>query len=337
MERDIIKAPSGEMADAGAAASRAAAHHVFSNYAARVAPNTLARNRAALESFAAFLRAAGVGADAGELLSWPEAWEGVTWGLVAAFPRWLLVEGYAIGTVNSRLSTVKRYAALAAQAGTVPPEALAMIQTVKGYSRRQGRNVDQGRERTRRGAKKAAAVTISREQARALKVQPDTPQGRRDALLMCLLLEHGLRVGEVAALKVEALDLAAGVLSFYREKVDKVQTHRLTADSFRAALAYLSKDAPPAGGPLLLGSRRGGALGGGLGVRSMCERVRALGEGVGLAGLSPHDCRHHWATVAMRNGTDVKALQEAGGWASPAMPLAYAEAARIANEGVRLD
>lgn len=97
-----------------------------------MAPNTLARHRAALASFAAFLRAAGVEADGRELLTWPEAWEGVTWGLVVASPRWLLEEGYAIGTVNSRLSTVKRYAALAAQAGTVPPEALALIQTVKG-------------------------------------------------------------------------------------------------------------------------------------------------------------------------------------------------------------
>ena len=29
--------------------------------------------------------------------------------------------------------------------------------------------------------------------------------------------------------------------------------------------------------------------------------------------------------------------QDAGGWSSPAMPLRYVEAAKIANEGVRLD
>jgi len=33
-----------------------------------------------------------------------------------------------------------------------------------------------------------------------LKQQPDTPQGRRDPLLMCILLEHGLRYGEIAIL-----------------------------------------------------------------------------------------------------------------------------------------
>jgi integrase len=38
---------------------------------------------------------------------------------------------------------------------------------------------------------------------------------------MCLLLEHGLRVGEVARLQVSDVDLKAGELRFYRPKVDK--------------------------------------------------------------------------------------------------------------------
>jgi hypothetical protein len=40
--------------------------------------------------------------------------------------------------------------------------------------------------------------------------------------------------------------------------------------------------------------------------------------------------------MAARNGTPIDRLQEAGGWASPAMPLRYIEAAAIANEGVKL-
>jgi hypothetical protein len=50
-------------------------------------------------------------------------------------------------------------------------------------------------------------VHIAQKQAKKLKSQPDTPQGRRDALLMCLLLDHGLRVGEVARLQVSDFDL----------------------------------------------------------------------------------------------------------------------------------
>jgi integrase len=41
-------------------------------------------------------------------------------------------------------------------------------------------------------------------QAKVLKSQPDSPQGRRDVLLMCLLLDHGLRVGE--AIRLEVVD-----------------------------------------------------------------------------------------------------------------------------------
>jgi hypothetical protein len=32
----------------------------------------------------------------------------------------------------------------------------------------------------------------------------------------------------------------------------------------------------------------------------------------------------------------LKALQDAGGWSRPAMPLCYAESAEIANDGVTL-
>ena len=70
--------------------------------------------------------------------------------------------------------------------------------------------------------------------------------------------------------------------------------------------------------------------------RAKTARVRTLRLANGVHGLSAHDCRHHWATEAARSGTPIGRLQDAGGWASPAMPLRYVEAARIANEGVLL-
>ena len=38
----------------------------------------------------------------------------------------------------------------------------------------------------------------------------------------------------------------------------------------------------------------------------------------------------------MRGGTDLKSLQDAGGWKSPAMPLPYVESQAAANQGVKL-
>jgi integrase len=57
------------------------------------------------------------------------------------------------------------------------------------------------------------------------------------------------------------------------------------------------------------------------------------GEWIGVDGLSPHDCRHYWATQAARSSLDVFRLQEAGGWSSLDMPRRYVAEAQIANQG----
>jgi integrase len=327
------------LADAGRAANQAAAAALFADYRARKAANTLARQDDGLNLCARFLAELGL-ADApsgAALASAPAAWQGVTWGIVTAFARWLLRGGYAIGTVNVHLSTVKAYARLAMQAGAIPAGEYAAIRAVMGYGKTEGKRIDDGRERTRAGRKKAEAVSVTARQAAELKRQPDTPQGRRDRLLLCLLLDHGLRVGEVAGLTVADVDLSAGELRFYRPKVDKTQTHRLTPDTLRAARAYFDAGDAPALGPLLRSSRKGGRLAAaGMSAAAIAQRVRDLGAAGGLAGLSPHDLRHYWATLAARSGTPLDRLQDAGGWNSPAMPLRYVEAARIANQGVLL-
>lgn len=329
--------PQNVLALAGQVADKHASASAFADYQSRKAANTRSRQADDLAAFDHFLRAAGVPA-VGNLAEEVSAWAGVSWGLIEAFARWQLQQGYAVGTINVRLATVKTFCKLAAKAGIIRPEAYAMISLVKGFSRKEGRHVDEKRDVTRLGNKKAEAVEIAPEQAAQLKAQPiDTPQGRRDALLMCLLLDHGLRVGEVALLEVAHFNLAAGEFRFYRPKVDKEQCHRMTADTLRAARAYFDAGDAPAIGPLLRGSRKDGRLeGSGMSERAMTARVAELGRRLGIAGLSAHDCRHFWATAAVRNGTDIKALQEAGGWASPAMPLRYAASGVIANQGVKL-
>lgn len=333
--------PPGDPGLVALAANRAAAADAFQDYRRRRAPNTLRRQEAALALFARFLAQAGL--QPGDLARQPEAWRGISWGLIAAFVRWLLRQGYAVGTVNVHLSTLKTYARLAMKAGSVEPGQYALIRAVEGYSRKEARKLDEARQLdevpTRAGAKKAEPLVLTREQARALKELPaDTPQGRRDRLLLLLMLDLGLRCGEVAALRVGDLDLENAELTFYRQKVDKVQTHRLTADLLLAAGDYLAHDAQEPG-PLLRGSRRDGRLlrRAGLSARAINRRVLELGRRAGLQGLSPHDLRHTWATAAARAGTPLDRLQDAGGWASPAMPLRYIEAARIANTGVKLD
>lgn len=317
MSTALARRPAAALAVAGDAANAAAAAHLFAAYRRRRAANTLARQDGDLAVFQRFLASVGVATE--DLGTQPASWAGVTWGLVAAFLEWQLQQGYAVGSINVRLSTVKSYARLAMQAGAISAEAYGAIKAVGGYRGREGRHLDREREATRRpGAKKAAPVPISLAQATLLKDQADPS----DALLMCLLLDHGLRIGEVAGLEVGSFDLAEGTLTFYREKVDKTQVHQLTADTLRAALRALrGREA----GKVFACSKR-----------TLQKRVRALGTAIGLDNLSPHDCRHAWATFATRAGTATRDLQEAGGWSSPAMPLRYAEATAVANQGVRL-
>lgn len=319
----------------GQTANRMAASHRFEDYRSRRAPETLRRQNADLMLFASFL--ASLGMKISDLAAEAQAWQGVTWGLVEAFVKWQLQNRYAIQSINVRLSTVKTYARLAFQAGVISAEEHALIRAVKGYSVKEQRRVDQRRApHIRRGLKKAAPVRITHTQAVSLKSQPTTPQGRRDALLMCLLLDHGLRVGEVAALTVENLDLQAGLLRFFRPKVGKQQTHRLSIDTLAVLHSCVSFNDLPASGKLLRCSHKDGSLGkAGMTARAITLRVRTLAEEKGIFGMSAHDCRHYWASSAARMGTDPFALQEAGGWSSLTMPRRYVEERKISNEGVK--
>ena len=349
----------------GQAANAAAGAAALADYRRRKSANSLRNHGAALASFARFLAdlagrleaaaSAGAGLDLADgpaldqAAAWADldgaalatsaaAWRGVTWGIVEAWKQSLLQEGYSVATVNNRLSTIRVYAGLAGRAGAIPADELTRLAAVAGYGVTEGRRVDERRPRARVGAKKAAAVGLTLDQARALK-RPAGPTGQaaRDTLLMALLLDHGLRVGELAALTVGALDLDAGMMTFYRPKVDKVQTHRLTGAAATAARRYLAMR--PEGAPAglwLASDRRGRLLARPMSARAISKRVGLLGLDVGAVGLSPHDCRHYWATSAAKAGTGVFSLRDAGGWSSVAMPARYVAAADVANDGVML-
>ncbi|MBX3057449.1 MAG: site-specific integrase, partial [Anaerolineae bacterium] len=326
-----INQPTG-LEVAGQAANEAAGTAVFADYLSRKADNTISNQATALGVFAAYLTAVGVTLPCVDFQHDPACWQGVTWGIVEGFVKWQLTQGYSIASINNRLAHVKTYAKLATKAGAIPAQEYAMIRLVQGYGGKEAKRIDERRPVTRIGHKKGAHVPLTAVQARQLKTYPDTPQGRRDTLLMCLLLDHGLRVGEVAGLNVADFDLAAGELRFYRPKVDKLQTHKLTADTLRAAVSYFEHDAPK-DGRVLRGSAKGGALTGGMSMQAIKQRVAYLGQQAGIDGLSPHDCRHYWATYWADKVSPFR-LQEAGGWASLEMPRRYVEAAAVANEGM---
>lgn len=319
----------GDKANQAAAASR------FADYRSRRAEQTLRRQDSDLMLFREFLAVAGL--RTGDLSHEGAAWRPVTWGLVEAFVKWQLNQGYAIQSINVHLSTIKTYARLAMQAGALLPQEYALIRAVQGYSYREQSRIDQKRERVRIGFKKSAPTRITPDQAEKLKDQPDTPQGRRDRLMLCLLLDHGLRVGELAALTRADFNLKDHELRFFRPKVNKEQVHQLTRDTVNALAVYIDQGDAPMDGLLLRRSKKNEELGAaGMSERAITGRVEFLGLRLGITGLSAHDCRHYWATSAARHGTDPFVLQEAGGWSSLAMPRRYVEDNTVANKNVKL-
>jgi len=325
----------------GQSANEYAAGAAFDLYRRGKSPRTLEIHRDGLNAFARFLAQAGISRTGAQLEADPGAWNFITHGLVEGFREWMLQAGYAVATVNLRLTSVKVYVKLATRAGVISHETHAMIRMVAGIGKTEAHNLDAQRADAgtpiRVGRKKAAPIVISETDAQHLLEHPNTPQGRRDAVLMHLLLEIGLRAGEAAGVTVGGVDLEEGTLTFYRPKVYKTQIHEMPRGTLAAMRAYFDAgDAPEdADAFLLRGSRKGGQLSGpGMSRVNISMRVRTLGERIGVHGLSAHDCRHHWATKAGRMTRDAFALRDAGGWANLDMPNHYVAADERANAGI---
>src|SRR5712691_305688 len=322
-ETAILRQPITDLADVAALAEEYSKATRLTRYQEGLRDEKIRRQKTDLLTFARFL--ASIGTQAGDFYNDLYAWQGIRAGLLEAFIEWQKLQGYSIGTINVRLATLKAYCHLAYEVGIIGIDTHTHIQGVKGIQRKQARNIDARRDVSRVGAKKASAVDIPVELLQKLK-HPDTGfLAKRDALLMCLLLDHGLRVGEIAILKRNQIALRSKLLTFYRPKVDEPQTDRLTDDTLAAARAYLPT--LPAKQESLFD----------LAIISIQERVRTLGELAGIQGLSPHDCRHSWATRAARNGTPLERLKQAGGWSNVQTPLRYIKDSAIANEGVILE
>lgn len=351
---------------AGQLANRAAGQNIFQRYLSEKSANTIKRQARDLELFAEYLLDVRIpllhGAD---FQNDPTAWRGVTWGIVEGFIQWLLHEGYAVASVNARLSTVRIYAQMAVKAGAIDRQEGLLIQTVKGFSRAGGLNVDAQRAQTRideityaykaTGQKQSTVVTrnstkkrqptlIDEETAVTLKrPRNQSPQAHRDALLMCLLLDHGLRASELALLKASNIDLATEEMRFYRPKVrgtvHEWTIHQLTPATRDLAAHYIQSLYPPTlltDGSLILATTRllkdgggGQLLAEGLDRVRISERAAWLGKQLGVPKFSAHDCRHYCATKMARLGYSVDELMAWFGWTSAQTAMRYITAVDV--------
>jgi site-specific recombinase XerD len=149
----------------------------------------------------------------------------------------------------------------------------------------------------------------------------------RDVAIVETAYAAGLRIAELAGLRLDGLDLGRGELRV----VGKGRKERagLLGRSARAALAgYLAE-----GRPALLARARPGpapdsvflnARGGPLGERGMRYRLDAVFARAGAPeGTHPHTLRHSFATHLLDGGADLRVVQELLGHASLATTQVY--------------
>ncbi len=301
------------------------------------APNTITRHLKELRNFGAFLTERG---KRGGNMQQPESWKDVTADDIHDYKNYMLyTRGLATSSVNQTIFIIRSYAALsAAHGGMQQSEVFKATQTAKGIRTREADRIDEQRPVSRASSKKATATIITKYQAEQLKHAHDnTAKGRRDALLMCLLLDLGLRISDVIALTMENIDMTARTISLKTKKTGTALNLSMTDDVYNAAAAYFMEYTPAAVDvPIWYGVNKHGQVQGTFSKHSAQMRVTALGLSLGIENFSAHDCRHYWVTAADRGGSSLLAITEAGGWSTPTMPARYVNKGKINNAGIKL-
>jgi len=148
------------------------------------------------------------------------------------------------------------------------------------------------------------------------RITGDDAAARRDRALLEFLYATGLRVGELATLDLDDVDLAGGLVRVLG-KGNKERIVPFGTKARASLLAWLS-----ASEPLRRNGREGAALFLNLRGTRLTDRSvrrildRRMREASLLAHISPHALRHTFATHMLGAGADLRAIQELLGHAS---------------------
>jgi integrase/recombinase XerC len=157
----------------------------------------------------------------------------------------------------------------------------------------------------------------------AVAADDEDPLRLRDRAALELLYASGIRVGELAALDVDDLDLAAGVVRVMG-KGSKERTVPFGGPAREALTAWLSRGRPQVvtadSGPAVFLGRRGRRVD----PRQVRASVhRLLAHVPDAPDLGPHGLRHSAATHLLEGGADLRLVQEMLGHASLATTQIY--------------
>ena len=242
---------------------------------------------------------------------------------VIAFTAGLLDDGLDANTVKTRQGAVRRFSAWLAAEGEIGHDDLLGVRPPK---------LDQ---------KIVEPFTTDEIKAMlaACSTGSDQFQSRRDECLLRLMIESGVRAGEVIDMTVSDVNLMAGTAIVRRGKGGKGRVIPLGPSTVRALDRYirtrrLHKHA--ATDRLWLGAQSKA----GFTYDAMHKALGARAAKAGVTGFHPHRCRHSAAHRWLAAGGSESGLQAMAGWSSPVMLARYTRARaseRATDEAHRLD
>jgi integrase/recombinase XerC len=290
--------------------SEAGLIHDFEDHLAlerRLSPNTVAAYRRDLVQLAVFVRRQ------------QRSLADVGYPLLRRFLAQQHTMGYARASVARRVGAIHTFYRWAAATGRVPEDPSLLLGRPKVVNRLP--TVLRPREAAELAESptppSAAGATDPKDRAVEL----------RDRSVFELLYGSGLRVGEVAGLTVDRIDLDRGRV-LVMGKGSKERDIPMSDHAVEALRRYLEAGrplmAPEGGRELFYNKRRKGFSP--RDIRSMVERY----GGTVLPGkrVSPHTLRHSFATHLLEGGADIRAVQELLGHASVATTQRYTHVSR---------
>ena len=243
------------------------------------------------------------------------------------FTAGLLDGGAAASTARSRQLGVRRFAAWLAEEGEIPADPFLGIKSPKLDEK----VIEPLSDDQLRALLKACVPPKDAEPKVALR-------HRRDEAMVRLMLETGMRAGEVVALQLDDLDLAGGLVTVTRGKGGKGRVAPFGPEAALALDRYMRlrrSHRLAERTDLWLGDR-----GKGFSYDALHKTLGERAKAAGIEGFHPHRLRHTAAHRWLAAGGSEGGLMAVAGWTRPDMLMRYTKAqasARAADEARKLN
>ncbi len=260
---------------------------------------------------------------------------GVDYAIIIAFRETMLAKGYAVGTINAAIATIRKRCQYASENGYITQYEYSKIKAINNLTSKE----DSARDVTRRpNAKKSKRTKFTQFELEKMidGIDTSTESGKRDKVIFCMLAYLGIRASTLQILTIEDIDFDNFTIDIFRVKTKTKSILYLTkSDGNRLEIAmrdYLALECMNEGALLRAGVRGGRLTSKQMSIRGISKRIEKIGNENGISKLSPHDFRHNFVTEQGRRGASRIHIQSMGGWSSGAMIDHYLDSEEIGNE-----